>query len=248
MAISSITILQGARLSRNHLKTHHPRDRVGKMYFIKSNLKFTLILVLLLSSCSVSKTQYTNTEPTATYAVVHIATTIPEPFSFPEGTNDGQLALSIKIYDKKDRCYSSNEVIPISLEYKNLKADKLLIADYDAIAIHPLIGAKAQLYPFVYNENNQEVFTPEHLMLDQFAYMQETKVHLLESGETFNILTETYSFPSMIIGVSATGESQNIPIPSGVYFLQFKYVNIGNTDYWEGVISSNVIEICIKQN
>lgn len=222
-----------------------------KMSFKKTSFVFIIALVISLTSLSGCMSSKIRTHNTDTYITEQLSVTdsfldftaTPE-FVIPTEENDGRLVINIKL--PQSNCYSPGDLIPIRLEYKNLTSGPLQIIDFDVIAINALIGAKAQIFPFIYYKNGLEVFTPEHFFLDQVAYMKETKTHSIKAGETFSTLTENYSFPPIIIDTSTAGESQKINTPPGDYLIQFKYVNIDNPEYWDGVISSNVLEICIK--
>lgn len=224
------------------------------MIFTKTPFKLILTLtfsIAIFSSCVNPKTETSNSDTFSTEeALINSGEQIVEatfkPLDIPKEENDGRLSLKINFHNSDKDCYFPGEQIPIIVEYQNLTSTTFQIADYDVVAINPLIGAKAQIYPRVYENDGQEIFTPEHLTFSQYGYLKETKGHSLEPYETFEVLVETYFFPPKIIATSTAGERQNITPPSGTYLIQFGYVNVSNPEYWEGAISSNAIEVCIE--
>lgn len=208
----------------------------------KISIKLVLTItfsIAILSNCTNPRKETSNPNEFNTEEVTELV-------NMPKEGNDGRLSLNIILINSKNICYSPGQLIPIVAEYHNLTNIAIQIADYDVVAINPLIGAKAQIYPHVYKKDGEEIFTQEHLTYSQYSYTKETKVNSLEPNDSMIVRIESFFFPLKIITTSTTGSTENITPPSGDYLIQFGYVNVGTSEYWEGSISSNVIEICIE--
>lgn len=222
--------------------------------FSKLTIKIFIVLVLITQatlSClppifSQSNIPIENTKPNVPLnkTITPVMSSTPKPLEPPREETDGQLTLVVKKTNNK--CYSPGDTIPLVFTFKNISEQAFKIADYDVLSIHPLIGGKGQVYPFVFNQYNEKIITPEHLIFVQVANMEETKVYTLDAGEYFDTLVENYVFPLKIIAVDDNGENQEVSIPAGTYLIQFRYISSGSDSYWQGLISSNVVDVCIK--
>lgn len=233
-----------------------------------------VMLFLILISCS---DELSVTQRLATVDVTMMPTQItfqlpfygtPDKFekvyNDPRQITDGNLKLNIR--EEGNNCYrrgtyarSQNgeftytfgDPAPIIATFENLTNKSITIVDYGSLILPSRLamGHSGNLISILTTLDGQRIITSEDAQSVGYReYPTPPSISIWELSSKNSISTNTkYIIPTLVLVMSESGQTDFIQIPAGKYLLKYVYFATGYQDTWDGIISSNQIEICILE-
>lgn len=210
-----------------------------------------LSIVFVLSSCS----QFIHSspiEPLPKELAQPLITTIEtlEAYSTPlsvedvqEQVTDGKMLFIIEILEP--RCYKPGEFISFRLIFRNLTNQDLRLSNQFNLNNNGYLG---EIRIIIHTPSNQSMPDLSAVARIDYVINTPTKDHIEIPSSQEHVFVLEYPFPIEYIdlaGSIAQNETKFITPAPGKYFIRFIYENYSEPEVWNGVISSNQLEVCI---
>ncbi|HNE06550.1 MAG TPA: hypothetical protein PLT08_18620, partial [Anaerolineales bacterium] len=163
-------------------------------------------------------------------------------YSFDGQVTDGRLMFSVEVISSE--CNNAGEPIKINMFFQNLTTGPILITSGFNI-INGGLGAGGNLTAIIFDSHKNRIYTlaDRNLSSDTF-YVPLNEYSTIFQNASKKFATDYY-FPKKIYR-NKTDEIRSTPT-SGQYLIRFVYSDYQReNNNWEGVVSSNLITVCIK--
>lgn len=162
-------------------------------------------------------------------------------FDYPDQVSDGILLLSVEKFN--DGCHKPGYPIAFIFKFKNLTDEPIRVQSEFTISINR-DGATGNISPFITSKDGSTVYSMyDGMIIDAFWGPADIYTVIPAKQEIEEVLV--YRFPERIF---TDPESFDTELTSpGQYFLRFIYSNNNReADVWNGIISSNRVDVCIS--
>jgi hypothetical protein len=161
----------------------------------------------------------------------------------PNQVSDG--ALKMFLEELKPTCHKAGDAISVIVTYENLTNKPLKLVDYSIVSPHQFVKSNGYLRPVLSRGDASLVYTNEELKLSTFYNLQPPVFFTLRAGSKSDFQIGFF-LPLSEAVPDEEGYMHLRLIQPGDYFLKFIYRSQRINDSWEGTISTNRIQICIR--
>ena len=196
----------------------------------------------ILLSCSNNHVRIPEDEGLTTYETLQAYKT-PMSVYYYEGqvTNVG-LMFSVEVISSE--CNSVGEPIKIKLFFQNITKEPIKITSEFNI-INGGLGAGGNITAIISDNRKNRIYTLADINLSSDTFYTPANEYSTISKNAVEEFTIDYYFPKKIYR-NKTDEIRSTPTP-GQYLIRFVYSDYQReNNNWEGVVSSNLITVCIK--
>ena len=217
---------------------------------MKANRKLLAFIIFLaftaniLLSCSNKNDGIPEDESLTTYETLQAQgyETLFSVYDYDGQVTDGMLVLATEAVSPK--CNNIGEPIKIKLFFQNRTKEPIVLTSEFNI-INGGFGTGGNLTAIIFDSHKSRIYTLADINLSSDTFYTRPNVYSTISPNATKEFGIDYYFPKKIYR-NKTDEIRSTPMP-GQYLIRFVYSDHQReSNNWEGIVSSNLITVCIK--
>lgn len=217
---------------------------------MKANRKLLAFIIFLaftaniLLSCSNKNDGIPEDESLTTYETLQAQgyETLSSVYNYDGQVTDGVLVLATEVVSPK--CNNIGSPIKIRLFFQNRSNDPIVITS-EFNVINGGFGAGGNLIAIIFDSKKNRIYTLADINLSSDTFYTRPNVYSTILPNSLEEFTIDYYFPDLIFR-NKTDEVRSTPV-SGQFLIRFVYSDRQRENSnWEGIVSSNLITVCIQ--